>query len=313
MPATGQSSPAKQRVLRIGTRGSRLALAQAEIVRGQLLDIQPDLRLELTEIATKGDLIQDRPLAEIGGNGLFATQIEVALRDGEVDLAVHSAKDLPSTIAPDLALAAFLPRADARDVLISASGKGLSELPGGARIGTSSPRRAVQIGALRPDLQIRDIRGNVDTRLRKLREGGYDAIVLAAAGLARLGLLDQVTEWLDTTMILPAVGQGALAVEVRAGDGEMLRLASMLNDTDTSVAVLAERAFLARMGASCKLPVAAFGRVDGGRLHLEAMIAYEAGRTVRGERVVETAGGPAAGVELADELRVRLGRTAEAR
>jgi hydroxymethylbilane synthase len=299
-------------VLRIGTRGSRLALAQAEIVRGQLLDIQPDLRLELTELTTKGDLLQDRPLVEIGGNGLFATQIEVALREGEVDMAVHSAKDLPSIIAPDLALAAFLPRADPRDVLISVSGKSLGELPVGARIGTSSPRRAVQIAALRPDVELLDIRGNVDTRLRKLQEGGYDAIVLAAAGLARLGLLDQVTEWLDSKKLLPAVGQGALAVEVRAGDGEMLRLASMLDDADTSVAVLAERAFLARIGASCTLPVAAFGRVDGGRLHFEAMIADEAGRIVRGARDVERARGPAVGVELADELRVRLGQSAGA-
>jgi len=243
------------------------------------------------------------------------TQIEVALRVGGIDLAVHSAKDLSSTLPPDMVLAAFLPRADARDVLISGEGAKLSDLPAGARVGTSSPRRACLLRALRPDLTLLDIRGNVDTRLRKLREGQYDAIVLAAAGLERLGLLDSVTEWLDPRSFVPAVAQGALAIEVRAGDTYVTELAGALNDPDTSIAVRAERAFLARLKAGCSLPVGAYATLEGGSLHLTGMIGTveaDGGTVVRGEYIGELA--PAslmpeeAGTALADRLLTLGGR-----
>src|SRR5438128_1517510 len=239
---------AERRALVLGTRASKLALAQSEIVRAALLGMFPDLDIRLEPITTKGDTVQDRPLSEIGGNGVFVRQIEAALIAGRIDLAVHSAKDLPSAIPPDTALAAFLPRADARDVLVSRNGETLAQLPPGARVGTSSPRRMCLLRALRPDLGIEDIRGNVDTRLRKLREGQYDAIVLAAAGLERLGAFDRVTEWLDPAVFIPAVGQGALAVQVRADDEFVLGLVGRLDHQPTSTAVRAERAFLAGIG-----------------------------------------------------------------
>src|SRR6185295_15080823 len=189
----------------VGTRGSKLALAQTELVRAALLRAHPGLRLTVERITTTGDLVQDRPLSAIGDKGLFVAEIEQALRDGRVDLAVHSAKDLPSVLPPDLVLAAFPPRADPRDVLVSRAGR-LAELPAGARVGTSSMRRACQLRHLRPDLEIAELRGNVDTRLRKLHEGQYDAIVLAAAGLDRLAMADRVSEYLDPTVMLPAGG-----------------------------------------------------------------------------------------------------------
>lgn len=287
-------------MLKVGTRGSKLALAQSEIVRAALLDLRPGIDVCLEVITTMGDAVQDRPLSQVGGNGLFVRQIEISLRDGEIDLAVHSAKDLPSALAPGTTIAAYLPRADARDVLISSSGRGLTELPTGSRVGTSSPRRICQLRALRPDLLLLDIRGNVDTRLRKLREGQYEAIVLAAAGLERLGLQGVVTEWLDPAVMIPAVAQGALAVEIRSDDTDLFALVSMLDDPATRAAVSAERAFLATVAGACSLPVAAHAVLEGDTLRIAAMIGSEDGRSVRGEC--------AAPVEQAEETGSALAR-----
>jgi hydroxymethylbilane synthase len=289
-------------VLKLGTRGSKLALIQSEIVRAALLAAHPELDVQLETITTMGDAVQDRPLNQVGGNGLFVRQIEISLRDGQIDLAVHSAKDLPSSLAPGTAIAAYLPRADARDVLISSSGCTLADLPKGSKVGTSSPRRICQLRALRPDLVLLDIRGNVDTRLRKLREGQYDAIVLAAAGMERLGLLQQVTEYLDPSVMIPAVAQGALAVEIRADDSDLLSLVSTLDDPTTRAAVTAERAFLATVAGACSLPVAAHATLDGGLLHIAAMIGSDDGRSVRGERAVPVAQAEETASSLAREL-----------
>ncbi|HYP20656.1 MAG TPA: hydroxymethylbilane synthase [Chloroflexia bacterium] len=304
----GRGQAAGRPVLLLGTRASKLALAQSEIVRQALLDVRPDLEVRFETITTKGDVVQDRPLSEIGGNGLFVTAIEEALRAGTIDLAVHSAKDLSSVLPSDMALAAFLPRADARDVLVSREGHTLKSLPSGAVLGTSSPRRTCQALALRPDLRVLDIRGNVDTRLRKLYAGEYDAIVLAGAGLARLGLLDRVTEWLDPGTMLPAVAQGALAVEVRASDSFMRDLAGQLDDPATSTAVRAERAFLAAIGGGCSLPVGAYATLEGDSLRLGGMIGAPDGRMLRGERVGDSGEPEQVGRELVAELLAGGGR-----
>lgn len=296
-----------RRTLTIGTRASKLALVQTEIVRAALLQLRSDLDVRVEHITTKGDAIQDRPLSQIGGNGLFVTQIEVALRAGSIDLAVHSAKDLSSALPPDLALAAFLPRADARDVLVSRDGIMLAELPPGARVGTSSPRRACLLRAMRPDLALLDIRGNVDTRLRKLREGQYEAIVLAAAGLERLGLLECVTEYFDPQQFVPAVAQGALAVEVRSDDPFVIELAGALNDLDTATAVRAERAFLARLGGGCSRPVGVYANLISGSLHVRGMVGDAAGTAIRGEHVGQPMAPEQAGIALADTLLAQGG------
>jgi hydroxymethylbilane synthase len=289
-------------VLKLGTRGSKLALIQSEIVRAALLKLQPALDIQLEKITTMGDAVQDRPLNQVGGNGLFVRQIEISLRDGQIDLAVHSAKDLPSSLAPGTTIAAYLPRADARDVLVSSSGRTLAELHEGAKVGTSSPRRICQLRALRPDLVLLDVRGNVDTRLRKLREGQYDAIVLAAAGMERLGLLEEVTEYLDPSVMIPAVAQGALAVEIRADDADLLTLVSRLDDPTTRAVVTAERAFLAAVAGACSLPVGAHATFDGDLLHIAAMIGTDDGTNVRGERVAPVEQSSEAGSALAREL-----------
>jgi hydroxymethylbilane synthase len=268
--------------LRLGTRGSALALAQARLVAGALGEAGVDV--EIVTITTKGDVRTDVPLSVIGGRGVFAAELEQALRAGDVDLAVHSAKDLPSTLAPDLALAAFLPREDPRDVLISRDGVPLASLRMNAIVGTSSPRRACQLRALRPDVVLRDIRGNVDTRVRKLDEGQYDAIVLAAAGLRRLGLAQRITEWLDPARMLPSPGQGAIAVEVRADDAATAAALAPLDDADTLVAVTAERAFLATLGAGCAAPSAAHARLVDGALVVEGLIGAESGDVLRDAR-----------------------------
>lgn len=299
---------AEKCLLTIGTRSSKLALAQAELVRAALLNVQPDLDVRLEHITTKGDVVQDRPLSEIGGNGLFVTQIEEALREGRVDIAVHSAKDLASTLPTDMLLAAFLPRADARDVLVSRDGATLSELPPGARVGTSSPRRTCQVRAMRRDLTVLDIRGNVDTRLRKLHEGQYDAIVLAAAGLARLDMLRCVTEWFPTDVMIPAVAQGALAVEARADDAYIRDLASKINDPLTATVVRAERAFLARIGGGCSLPIGAYATVAGGEVRITGMIGSVEGQVLRGVEVAAEGEPEQAGARLAEQLLDTGGR-----
>ena len=286
----------------LGTRGSKLALVQAGIVRSGLLRAHPDLEVRIETITTKGDVIQDKPLSQIGGNGVFVRQIERALLDCTVDIAVHSAKDLPSLLSPGLTIGAYMAREDPRDVLVSRDGGTLVGLPQGARVGTSSPRRACQLRALRADLDVLDIRGNVDTRLRKLRDGQYDAIVLAAAGLSRLGLLSEVSEWLEPSVMLPAVAQGALAIEVREGDQATEDIVAPLNDAVTAAEVRAERAFLKRVGGSCALPIGAYGVVGGEGLWLSGMVGSTRGEMVRGEIRGTQSEAEALGTALAEQL-----------
>jgi len=293
------------KTLVIGTRASTLALVQTERVLELLRAAHPGIGLEVRHISTRGDRITDRPLAELGRNGVFVTEIEAALRNRDIDLAVHSAKDLPSRLAPDMMIGAFLAREDPRDVLVSRFGP-LDALPRGARVGTSSPRRTAQLRALRPDLQLADVRGNVDTRLRRLAEGDYDALVLAAAGLVRLGRAAEITERLDPDVMLPAVGQGALAIEVRAGDGPILGLVAPLNHPATGCAVEAERAFLAELGGDCAAVAGALATAtSAGRLHLAGLLGADDGRLIRGQLDGELQDA-ALGAALARRLRTAL-------
>jgi hydroxymethylbilane synthase len=259
--------------LRLGTRGSQLALRQAALARDALLARQPDLAVELIIITTHGDRAADVPLHLLSGQGVFARAIEEALLDGRVDVAVHSLKDLPSVETPGLEIAAVPPREDARDALVSRGDLGFAALPRGARVATGSPRRAAQLKAARPDLRIVDIRGNLDTRLRKLEREDLDALVLAVAGLSRLGLAHRVTEALPLALCLPAVGQGALAVQCRAADAATRALLAPLDDTATHAAVRAERALLAALGGGCKVPIAAHAELVGGELELHGVVA----------------------------------------
>jgi hydroxymethylbilane synthase len=271
----------RHRTLTVGTRGSALALTQTESVVAALRALDPGIEIIVRRITTKGDVMRDVPLATLGGRGVFVDAIEEALRGNEIDFAVHSAKDLPSRISPDLTIAAFLERADARDVLISRSGP-LRQLPSHARVGTSSLRRVSLIHAARPDIETVDLRGNVDTRLRKLDAGDYDAIMLAAAGLIRLGLADRITEWLPLDAFPSSPGQGALAIETRADDADLIAVIRPLAHAPTEAALTAERAFLAHMGLGCSAAVGAHAVVTGDRLSLSAMIGAPDGRSVRG-------------------------------
>lgn len=295
------------RTITIGTRGSVLALVQTEIVRAAILAACPDLTIAVRRITTRGDAILDRSLADaaVTDKGLFVEEIEAALRDGRIDLAVHSAKDLPSLLPPDMIIAAFTERADPRDVLVSPHGT-LDALPQGARVGTSSPRRACQLRAARPDLIVADIRGNVDTRLRKLAEGQYDAIVLAAAGLLRLGREAEITEWFTPVRMLPAVGQGALAIETRTDDLQIAALLAPLAHGATTAALEAERAFLAAVSGGCSTVVAAYAEVrpgaTGDELHLTGLIGGIDGAQVRETR----AGRPSEGASLGTALAAAL-------
>jgi hydroxymethylbilane synthase len=297
---------APPRTLRIGTRGSKLALVQSEMVRDALMRRHPGLEVELVRITTRGDTVLDRPLAAIGGKGLFVTEIEDAMRDGRVDLAVHSAKDLPSELPLDMTFAAIPAREDARDVLV-ASVEAIEALPEGARVGTSSPRRQCQLRALRPDLDIADVRGNVDTRLRKLDDGQFDAIVLAAAGLNRLGVADPRIHPISPEQILPAVGQGALGIETRAGDTEVLDLVAPLHDAATAEAVVAERAFLAATGGGCDSAVAAHATVRRDVITITGMIGTVDGAYVRDHTVGPRADAIHVARELAQMLLARGG------
>lgn len=291
------------RTWKLGTRGSALAMTQARLVAAALGAARPGVAIEIVTITTKGDVRTDVPLAAIGGSGLFATELENALRAGEIDFAVHSAKDLPSTLAGDMALAAFLEREDPRDVVVSRDGAALRDLPHGARVGTSSPRRACQLRAVRPDLALHDIRGNVDTRLRKLDAGEYDAIVLAAAGLRRLGLVARATEHLAPADMLPQVGQGAIAVEVRAGDDDTHALVAALDHAPTRTAVTAERAFLARLGAGCAAPTGAHATLHAdGTVTVEGLIGHADGRTLRRAATGPATQGAALGAAVAEAL-----------
>ena len=292
----------------IGTRGSALAVAQSELVAAALVARHPGLLVRTVRITTTGDRVLDQPLSDLGGKGLFVGEIEEALRAGRIDLAVHSAKDLPTEPPPDLELAAFPARADIRDVLVSRAGVPLDALPPGARVGTSSPRRACQIAARRPDLLALPIRGNVDTRLRKLGAGEFDALVLAAAGLLRLGRADAITEWLSSAVMLPAAGQGALAIQIRSGDRAVARIVEPLTHRATAIAVTAERAFLHALGAGCSAAAGASARLEGDAFEIEGLIGSVDGRLVRGCRGGRASEAHAIATALALELVERGGR-----
>lgn len=257
----------------LGTRTSALAMWQTEFVRSRLLALWPGLETELRPVVTRGDKTLDRPLPQIGGKGLFTQELEEALRAGEIDAAVHSLKDLPIEQPPGLALGAILGRDEARDVLIAREPYTLAAMPAGAVVGTSSLRRQAQLLHHRPDLVVRSIRGNVDTRVRKALDGEYDAVVLAGAGVVRLGLDAAIRQWLPLEVMLPAPGQGALAVQCRAGDDETLRLLAGLDEPELRGCVSAEREFLRRLGGGCATPVAAYARRQDTMWLLDALVA----------------------------------------
>jgi hydroxymethylbilane synthase len=267
-------TPLKKGIIRIGTRGSALALVQAHETRARLMAAhglaESDFSIEV--ISTSGDRIQDRPLSEAGGKGLFTREIEEALLDGRIDIAVHSSKDMPTHLPDGLELSAFLEREDARDAFVGRSAKPLLELPEGAAIGSSSLRRQALMKRLRPDLNIVMFRGNVPTRLRKLEEGQVDGTILAFAGLKRLGLESAVTELLPLDTFPPAPGQGAIGIETRIGDKAMAKLLAPVNHPETAAALACERAFLAVLDGSCRTPIAGYAAVDCGKLLFRGMV-----------------------------------------
>jgi len=297
-------------LIRIATRQSKLALWQAEHVASLLRREHSDLAVELLPMSTRGDAIQDRSLAAIGGKGLFIKELESAIGQGRADIAVHSMKDVPAEMPEGMMIGAILVRADPRDVLVSVAHASIDSLPAGSTVGTSSLRRQAQLLASRPDLRIEPMRGNVDTRLRKLDEGRYAAIVLASAGLARLGWEGRITQYLPDSLCLPAVGQGAIGVECRTGDTSILSRLAALEHAPTRVAVNAERAFSHRLGASCQSPIAALAHMQAGQLLLSGLVAEPDGTRVwRG--AVSGAPGDAQvlGRQLAERL---LGQGAQA-
>lgn len=268
-----------RRVVRLGSRGSRLAVIQAESVRDQLADRFPEVEFEMVKVSTTGDRNPGASLEQLGGEGVFVKELEEALLQREIDIAVHSLKDMLTTVPEGLRLVAVPRRADPRDVLVSSAG-GVKDLPKRARVGTGSPRRAVQLLALRPDLEIRGLRGNIDTRLKKAFSGELDGVIMAAAALERLGRSDQIAEYLAVEDFVPAVGQGALGVEIRAGEVEIMEMLAPLNHRPSWQSVTAERVFLKALGGGCRAPIAAFGMVEKGLLHLQGMVAAPDGSAI---------------------------------
>lgn len=290
--------------IRLGTRGSQLALWQANRVATLIKERYPETAIELVKIKTTGDKILDSPLAKIGDKGLFVKEIETALLEGEIDIAVHSAKDMPTEIPAGLSLAAYLKRDDPSDALISAGGLGLDGLGEGAVIGTSSLRRRAQLLAYRPDLKFVDLRGNVDTRLRKLHEENLDAILLSGAGLTRLGLGYKITERIPASIIVPAVGQGLIVIEAREEERKTLDFIAFMNDRDTAVCVIAERAFSLRIGGGCQVPMGALAVLEGGKMRLKAVVASLDGDTLlRAEIDGPAEDGTELGRELAETMK----------
>lgn len=289
--------------LRIATRQSRLALWQAEHVAALLRARWPVLEVVLVPMTTQGDRVLDRSLAEIGGKGLFIKELEIAIEQQRADIAVHSMKDVPGELPAGMTLPAMLPRADAHDAFVSARFVSFADLPQGARVGTSSLRRQSQLKAARPDLQIIPLRGNVDTRLRKLDEGQYDAIILAAAGLIRLGLQERIKRAIDFDHSLPAVGQGIVGVECRADDARSIELLRALDDPAARACCEAERAFAVRLQGSCTSPIAGYAELTNGQLFLRGVVGAEDGTTIyRGDARGSAANARTVGIELADKL-----------
>ena len=270
----------------IGTRGSQLALWQAQFIKDQLERLYPDLKVHLKIIKTTGDTVQDRSLVGLG-KGVFTKEIENALLAGDIDLAVHSLKDLPTELPPGLCITAIPTREDPRDVLITASELPLNDLLNGAKIGTTSPRRKAQLLHIRPGLQVVDVRGNVDTRLRKLHETDLDGIILAAAGIKRLGKSEVITQFFDVERMVPAVGQGALAIEAREADDRIEKLLAPLNDQETAAEITAERAVLENLGGGCQVPIGAYAKHVNGELSLISVVCHPEGAL----RIVERAKG----------------------
>ncbi|WP_437992986.1 hydroxymethylbilane synthase [Sorangium sp. So ce145] len=293
--------------LTLATRRSALALAQSRAFARSLEAAVPDLSLRELEVVTSGDKTQDRSLQDIGGKGLFIKELEEALLDRRADFAVHSIKDVPAEIAPALCLACIPAREDPRDALVTRSGALLAELPAGARVGTSSLRRAVALREARPDLVIEPVRGNVDTRLRKVFDGVFDAVVLALAGLKRLGLEARATEVLSPEVSLPAIGQGALGIECRTADDSVRDVLGTLADAETTICVSAERAVMAAVEGSCRTPVAAYAVRDGGALWLRALLAEPDGsRLRRAERRLSWPGNTLEAERLGADLGAEL-------
>jgi hydroxymethylbilane synthase len=273
---------------RIGTRGSKLALTQTNFVADKLKKAIPDTEFEICVIKTSGDIMQDVSLLTIGGQGVFVKELEEALLSSKVDLAVHSMKDVPGDIPEGLTFAAILKREDTRDVLVSRNNIKLEFMPKGAKIGTGSQRRGAQIKAMMPDVNIVPLRGNIDTRLKKIETENLTGVILAAAGMKRMGLAEKITQFLPIETMLPAVGQGALGLQIRKADTELAEACSVLNDATTAAEVAAERAFLRGLGGGCRLPIAALGKLDGQMLTLEGMVAAPNGSTMIREKISGT-------------------------
>jgi hydroxymethylbilane synthase len=296
-------------VIKIGTRGSPLAVWQAEWVRDRLLALYPQYKTELVKIKTTGDKILDVPLAKVGGKGLFVKEIETALLEGQIDLAVHSMKDMPAEIPPGLCIGVVPERENPLDIVITRNGDAFEDLPQGANLGSSSLRRGAQVRHVRPDITVQPLRGNLDTRIRKLETEGLDAIILAAAGVKRLGMESRVTEYLSEDIMLPAIGQGALSIEVREDDNTIRDLIAPIDHRETRLAVESERAFLSRLEGGCQVPIAAHAKIDGDQVHLTGLVAEVDGSVLLRENVT----GPVdkheeLGVKLADKLLDQGGR-----
>ena len=288
-----------EKTLKIATRQSPLALWQANYVKDSLQQLYPDLTVELVPMVTKGDVILDSPLAKIGGKGLFVKELENALLNKEADIAVHSMKDVPMQFPEGLGLAVICKREDPRDAFVSNSYRTFSELPQGAVVGTSSLRRQCQLKALRPDLDIRSLRGNVGTRLSKLDNGDYDAIILASAGLIRLGLADRIASFIEVEQSLPAAGQGAVGIECRTDDVQVKQLLAPLADAETTCCVLAERAMNNHLQGGCQVPIGGYAVLQQGQLYLRALVG-----DVDGSKIIRAEGKSA--VENADVLGVQI-------
>ncbi len=287
----------------IGTRGSKLALWQADWIRSNIKKQHPGLKVYLKIIHTSGDKILDVPLAQVGGKGLFVKEIEEELLEGEIDLAVHSMKDVPSELPAGLHLGYYTNQDDPRDVLINRGKKKFVDLPGEARVGTSSLRRQSQLLAARPDIKVFPIRGNVETRLRKLEDEQFDAVVMAAAGLKRLGLEENITEYLDPAICLPAVGQGVLGIELREKDSELHDLLLFLEEPETRTRLAAERSFLRKLEGGCQVPIGAFALVQNGKIRREGMVASLNGESMIRESIEgETEEAGQLGIALAEKI-----------
>lgn len=294
------------KVVRIATRKSPLALWQAEFVRDSLLTLHPDIEVELVKMVTQGDKILDTPLAKVGGKGLFVKELEVGMLQGDADIAVHSMKDVPVEFPEGLHLAVICEREDPRDAFVSNTYDKIEDLPEGARVGTSSLRRMCQLRAWRPDLQIMDLRGNVNTRLRKLDDGEYDAIILACAGLKRLGFEERIRTSLDPGFSLPAIGQGAVGIECRSDDEFINDLIAPLNHPATRIRVLAERAMNDRLEGGCQVPIGGYAELDGNTLLIRGLVGRPDGsQMVRGEIAGRSEEGEFLGKTLADDLLAR--------